>query len=148
MALLDQIKGDVKEALKARNALRAETLRGLVSSLNNEEIACRSNSKEFTDEVALKVLQGEAKKRKEAIEVYSGAGREELAEKEKEELKIIEGYLPAELTEEEVSEIVKKVIETTGGDNFGAVMGAVMKEVSGRADSQLVTKVVKEQISS
>ena len=147
MALIDDLKSDVTDALKAKEAGRAETLRGLVASIHNEEIAKRSKSGdgELSDEEIVTVLQKEAKKRKESIEIYGKAGRKDLEEKEQAELSIIESYLPPALEASQIEEIVKKVI-ATGEDNFGKVMGAVMGEVAGRADSKIVTGIVKKNL--
>ena len=145
MSKVEELKSALIEAQKAKEASVIETLRGLLASIHNEEIAKRSKGDDalLSDDEIVSVLQREAKKRKESAEVYKGAGRDELEEKENKELSIIEAYLPKALTEEEVTVIVKGVVEK-GEDNFGKVMGASMKEVAGRADAKLVTQVVKE----
>lgn len=147
MALMDDLKSGVTEALKAGDPVRAETLRGLVSAVHNEEIAKRSkgNGSELTDDEVIAVLQKEAKKRRESIEVYGGAGREDLKNKEEAELSIIESYLPPALEEAEIEKIVDSAV-AGGAGNFGQVMGTVMKEVAGRADSKLVTEIVKRKL--
>jgi len=148
MSLIDDLKSDILEALKSKNAQKVETLRGLVASVHNEEIAKRSKGDggELSHEEVIAVLQKEAKKRKESAEVYGKARRDDLESKEKEELLMIESYLPAALEESQIEEIVKKVV-SSGEDNFGKVMGAVMKEVAGRADAKVVTEIVKKHLS-
>jgi len=147
MALIDDLKSDVTDALKAGDSGKAETLRGLAASVHNEEIAKRSKGGEgeLSDDEVVAVLQKEAKKRKESIEVYTDAGRNDLADKEKTELAIIENYLPPVLEESEIEGIVEKIV-AGGEDNFGKVMGAVMGEVKGRADSKVVTEIVKKKL--
>lgn len=147
MSLAEGLRSDLTHAMKSGDAQVAETLRGLLSTIHNEEISKRSKggSGELAENEIISVLQREARKRKEAADIYAGANRNDLESKEREELKIIEKYLPRELNEEEVEAIVKKVLE--GGEtNFGKVMGAVMKEVSGRADSKVVTDIVKKNL--
>jgi len=145
--LIDDFRSGITEALKTKDARRAETLRGLLASAHNEEIAKRSrgNAGELSDEEVIAVLQKEAKKRREAIEIYGKAGRADLENKEKDELIIIESYLPPALSENELEAIVKSAI--SGGEtNFGKVMGSVMKEIAGRADSKVVTEIVKKNL--
>ena len=147
MSLIENLKSDIAVALKSKDAPRTETLRGLLASVHNEEIAKRSKTgnSDLSDEEVISVLQREAKKRKESIEIYGKAGRADLENKEKDELIIIESYLPPALSENELEAIVKNAI--SGGEtNFGKVMGSVMKEVAGRADSKVVTEIVKKNL--
>jgi len=147
VAKIDELKSALVEAQKTKEVHKVETLRGLLASIHNEEIAKRSRGDDSTlsdDEIIL-VLQKEAKKRKESAEVYGGANRSELEEKENKELSMIEEYLPAALTRDEVHAIVKNVVDN-GEDNFGKVMGMSMAEIVGRADAKLVTEVVKEHL--
>jgi len=145
MSNIDKLKADLTDAVKAKDSHKVETLRGLVASIHNEEIAKRSKDGDSTlsEAEVVSVLQKEAKKRKESAEVYGGAGRNDLENKERAELVIIEEYLPAGLKDEEVGDIVKKIV-SAGEDNFGKVMGIAMKEVAGRADSSVVSAVIKK----
>jgi len=147
MALIDDLKSDATSALKANESQKAEALRGLVASIHNEEIAKRSKGGggELFDEEVIAVLQKEAKKRKESIEVYGNAGRSDLEQKEKDELSIIESYLPPALDESEIEKVVNKIL-ASGEENFGKAMGAVMKEVGGGADANLVAEIVKKNL--
>ena len=148
MSLIDTLKSDLNGSLKSGEAQRAETLRGLLSSIHNEEIAKRTKGgdSELSEEEVIGVLQKEAKKRREAIEIYGKAGRGDLEDKEKKELDLIGLYLPPQLERAEIENIVSKVI--SGSDEgFGQVMGKVMKEVSGRADSKVVSEIVKEKLN-
>ena len=144
---LERLRLDLTDALKSEEAERANTIRGLIASVHNEEIAKRSRGEdsEITDEEVVKVLQKEAKKRKEAIEIYGKAGRADLEGKEKAELEVISAYIPEELSMEEVKKIVDKVL-ASGETNFGKVMGGAMKEIAGRADASIVSEIVKERL--
>lgn len=145
MSKTDKLRDALTGAVKAKDSHKAETLRGLIASIHNEEIAKRSKGEDaaLSDEEIVTVLQKEVKKRKESAEVYGGAGRSDLENKERAEVSIIEEYLPAGLLDEEVMEIVKGIV-SGGEDNFGKVMGMVMKEVAGRADSRVVSTAVKK----
>ena len=149
MSITHDIKLDTTNALKSQDSQKANTLRGLNASIHNEEIASRSKggSGELSDEKVVGVLQKEAKKRKEAAEIYEKAGRSDLEDKEKYELSVIESYLPPALTDSDVENIVAKAV--SGGEkNFGKVMGAVMKEIAGRADARVVTEIVKKSLGA
>ncbi|MBI2011087.1 MAG: GatB/YqeY domain-containing protein [Candidatus Colwellbacteria bacterium] len=150
MASIDELKADSKAALKQGEALKLETIRFLLASLHNAEIEKRARSTsreeaELTEVEAIAVLNKEAKKRKEAMEIYAGAGRKDLEEKEAKELEIIKSYLPAELTPAEIEAIINKVI-SAGSGSFGEVMKEVMGQVSGRADSKTVSELVKQKL--
>lgn len=148
MSQLEKLKTDLKSALKLKDSQKVETLRGMLASIHNEEIAKRSKSGEsdLTEEEVTVVLQKEAKKRKEAIEIYSKADRRDLEDKERAELETISAYLPKELSRDEIEKIVRDVV-SLGEDNFGKVMGGVMKEVAGRADASLVSEIVKNHLT-
>lgn len=146
------IQTDVKEA--ATNAMRARdqqtltTLRGLSAAFTNELVAQRRKPDEaLSDEDAITIIRREAKKRKEAAEAFENAGRAESAEKERAEQAILETYLPAQMSEEDIAAVVKKKQEELGitdKKDMGRLMGAVMQELKGNADGELVKKVVNE----
>ena len=156
MSLIDQLKSDLNQALKSGEALKVETLRGLLASLHNREIELRGKGGELAlpagqagspargldEEEMITVLRKEAKKRKEANQIYAGAGRADLANKELKELTFIKAYLPLEMNPEEIEAIVKRVIEE-GVTEFGRVMGAVVKETKGRAEPGTVKEIVE-----
>ncbi len=143
MNLLQKIQADLKEALKAGEGERTITLRMILSSVHNREIEERAKgSGELKDVAIADVVRKEAKKRKEAYEIYSGAGRNDLADKEMRELKIIQAYLPAELGDDEIDGIVRKVV-ATGVKDFGSAMKEVMKEIAGRAEAGRVSAALK-----
>ena len=143
MTLIEQLKKDSVEALKANESLRVEVLRGLLAAVHNREIELRGKGKELSEEEVLTVLGREAKKRKEANQIYSEAGRVELAEKESRELKIIKSYLPPEMGSDEIEVIVRKIVGD-GVTEFGQVMGAVVKETKGRAEPGVVKGIVEK----
>ena len=145
MVLTSQLKDDANQAMKSGEALELETLRGLLAALHNREIELRTKSGELTEEEVLAVLGREAKKRKEAGQIYTGAGREDLADKESKELEIIKKYLPPEMNRDEIEAIVKKVIGE-GVTDFGRVMGAVVKETKGRAEPGVVKEIVEKML--
>ena len=142
MALTQKIRGDMTAAMKARDDLRVQTLRGALAAFTNELVAKgKKPTEELDDKDAVTVLKRLAKQRKEAAEVYEKGGRAELAEKESKELKIIEEYLPQTASPEEIEKVARaKMAE--GITDAGKLTGAVMKEFAGRADGNEVKKVI------
>ena len=144
MTLEERIRTDVIAARKGSEAFRVDTLRFLVAQIGNRAIEKRGTgtADPLTDTEVVEVLQKEAKKRREAAEVYARGGRADLAKKEEDELTILAAYLPAMMSREEVTAAVRRVAKS-GGD-FKAVMPKVMAELKGKADGKLVAEVVKE----
>ena len=142
MTLVQKIRGDMTAAMKARDDLRVQTLRGALAAFTNELVAKgKKPTEELDDKDAVTVLKRLAKQRKEAAEVYEKGGRAELAEKESKELKIIEEYLPQTASPEEIEKVARaKMAE--GITDAGKLTGAVMKEFAGRADGNEVKKVI------
>ena len=149
--LLDQIKADLKEAMKAKEALKLSVLRMMITSIRNKEIALRKGEDVvLNDEQILEVVTSEVKKRKDSIESYTSGGREDLAEIEKNEIEILAKYLPEQLSEEELEKIVDDVIKSKSENAtvaFGAIMGEVMSRVKGKADGFAVTTIVKKKLA-
>jgi len=152
MALKEQILEDLKTAMKAKDKDRLQVLRSLKAKLQEKEIAERKDGEAIlSEEQAISVLMKAAKQRKESITQFEEGGRQDLADKEKVELAIIENYLPKMLSEEEVREVVSKKISelgASGPQDMGKVMGPIMGMLKGKADGGLVSKVVKEELSS
>lgn len=149
MSLHQKIQDDLKESLKSGDSFRTGTLRLLISALHNKEIEKKGKGQdtELKDEDVIEILNREAKKRKEAFQVYSQNNRSELADKEKKELGIIEGYLPAKLSDEETEKIVSAVLERMPEEkNFGKIMGEAMKELKGKADAGVVGEIIKKKL--
>ncbi len=130
--------------MKNADSFRVGVLRLLSSAFQNESIAKRTKQGEgeLTEEELIAVLKREAKKRKESIDIYSKAGRTDLAENEERELKIIKGYLPPELSAEEIEAVVKKLADS-GMSDFSSVMKSAMAEFKGAADGKMVSEAVK-----
>jgi len=138
-------------AMKARDSLRVDTLRGALSAFTNELVAKgRKPTEELADNDAVTVLRRLAKQRKEATEVYEKGGRKELAEKESKELKIIEEYLPQMAGREEIQKVAeakKAELGVTDASGAGKLTGAIMKEFAGRADGNDVKEIVFSLLS-
>jgi len=148
MKISQKIEENLKKALKQKQMEIVTTLRGLKSSLHNQEIELRK--KELTDEEEVQVLQSEAKKRRDSIVEFKKGNRQDLADKEKKELEIIEEYLPEMMGDEEIAEAVDEVIKETGASSpadTGRVMGAVMPKLKNQADGSTVSKIVQEKLS-
>lgn len=146
--LHQQIKDEIKKAMLAREALRLETMRGLLSAFTNELVATKHTPQEMlSDEDALKVIKRAANQRKDSIEQFEKGGRQDLADKEKAELSIIEAFLPQMMSRDEIKKIalVKKeelgIIDKT---KLGMFVGTIMKELKGKADGNDVKAVVDE----
>lgn len=141
MMLLAKLKSDLTEATKASDAVRRDTLRLLLSALNYKQIDLQHD---LTDEEVMGVINNEAKKRRESMDVYSQNGRPELAEKEKVELIVLETYLPKQLSEEEIKQ---ELVKVELPKDFGQAMKIVAPMFKGKADGKLVAKIVNEKIS-
>ncbi len=149
MTLKQTLQSDLTAAMKAREQVRAGTLRMTLSAITNAEVAGDS-ARELTDDEALKVVTKEAKKRREAATAYDEAGRSELADKERAELEVLEAYLPAQLSDEELQALVTDAVAETGASEMagmGQVMKAVQPKVAGRADGGRVAAIVKKTLA-
>ena len=145
--LTQKIRSDMTAAMKARDSIKVDTLRGALSAFTNELVAKgKKPTEEIDDKDAITVLKRLAKQRKEAAESYEKGGRAELAEKEKTELKIIEGYLPQMASREDIEKVVREKvsgIDPADKAAAGKLVGAVMKEFAGNADGTLVKEVIE-----
>jgi len=149
MTFTEQINQDMKEALKAGRKLELETLRTIRASILEFEKKGAGSILTKEDERAL--LSTAAKKRREAIEQYKLAGREELAEREAQELEIITKYLPKQLTESEMEALVLAVMEETGASemkDFSKVVGPVMRAAKGKADGSAMQLIVRRLLGA
>ena len=148
-ALKDRLRGDLTEAMKARDEVRTRTLRMALTSITREEVAGAS-ARELSDDEVIKVLTREAKRRREAADAFAAAGRDEQAAAEQAEGAILDGYLPAQLSDEEIAAMVAAVIDETGASGMaamGQVMKAVTPRVAGRADGARVAAEVRRRLS-
>lgn len=143
----------MKEAMKAGNAAKRMVLSLLQSAIKNKELQKRAKSgkaEELNDEEIMDVISSEAKKRKESVESYEKGGREELAQKERDELSILMEYMPEQMPEDEIRTEAKKAIAEIGAKDIkemGKVLGALMPKLKSRADGQIVSRIVKEELS-
>ena len=149
-ALKDRLRADLTTAIKARDELRASTLRMVLTSITNAEVAGKE-ARELTDDDILGVLSSEAKRRREAATAFADGGREEMAVKEAAEGEVIAEYLPTPLTDAEIADLVSAAIAQTGAADegmraMGKVMGVVTPQVKGRADGGAVAAEVRRQL--
>ncbi|MCK6600764.1 MAG: GatB/YqeY domain-containing protein [Bacteroidetes bacterium] len=147
MALKDKINELIKDAMRAKDQVRLDTLRSVKSALLEKEISIRQGGvAELSEAEEMAVLNNLGKKRKDSIEQFTNAGRTELAAKEAKELEILMEFLPKQLTEAEVKARVAELVAETGAQSMkdlGKVMPQAMKEFKGRADGKLVQDLLK-----
>jgi uncharacterized protein YqeY len=142
-----EIEGEIKEAMKARDAERRDALRLIVNALKSSE---KELQRPLSDDEELQVLQRERKRRVEAAEAYRSAGHDDRAEAEERELEILEEFMPEPLSEEEIEEIVDDAIAEVGATSMadlGRVMADVMPQIAGRADGSQVSQLVREKLA-
>ncbi|MDJ0601233.1 MAG: GatB/YqeY domain-containing protein [Crocosphaera sp.] len=149
--LKEKLTEDIKQAMKAKDKIRLETVRSLKKFVLEKEVEVRPKGQtELTSEQELEVLAQQAKQRRDSIEQYRQGGRDDLADKEAQELAIIETYLPAQLSTEEIESIIDKIIGSVGATSpkdMGKVMGPAMKELKGKADGKQVQEIVKAKLN-
>ena len=152
MSLHESIKGELKEAMKAKEAVRLRVVRQLLTAFMNEMVSTgRTPQDMLTDDEALAVIKRAAKQRKESITQFEAAGRDELAAPEKEELVVLEAYLPTLMSIEEITPIVEAKKAELGIDDkskMGILVGAVMKDLAGQADGSVVKMAVEATFAS
>ena len=147
MTLAVRLQEDLKNAMRQGNALTRDTLRMVLSSAHNAEVAAR---RPLTDDELIGVLTKEAKSRRESIDAYHAVGREDLADKERAEADIIAVYLPRQLTEVEITTLVAQGITATGATSardLGKVMGWLSPRTRGRADGKVVSATVAQELA-
>jgi len=146
MALKDQIEGDIKKAMLAKNQVELMALRSIKALILLAETEKGAKAELETDS-ELKLLTKAAKQRRESAEIFAQQNRLDLAEKEQAELQVIERYLPKQLSEEELILKVKAIIEQVGAKSpadMGKVMGVASKSLAGLADGKLISETVKK----
>ena len=147
MTLSEKINEDLKSAMKSGDNIRLSTIRLIRAQII--ELSKRGTGASITPEDELTILLSAVKKRKEAIEMYQKAGRNDLADQEQCELEIINSYLPKQMSREETENIVKNIIVQVGAmssKDFGKVMPVAMKELKGKIDGKVVQEIVKKQL--
>jgi uncharacterized protein YqeY len=147
MALREKLDEDLKSAMRAKDSLRMNTVRGLKSAIKYREIELM---KPLDDAGILGVVSTEIKRRRDSVEQYRAGNRPDLADKEEAEIKILQEFLPQQLTPAEVEAKVTEVIARVGAQgpkDMGAVMKALLPEVQGRADGKVVSELVKQRLA-
>ncbi len=137
MKLEEKISDNLRKAMKEGDQIRRSVLSLVKSAIHNQAIKEGKQEEGLSDDEVIKVLSGEAKKRKDAIKGFEQGGRREQAEQEKAELKILEEYLPEQLSSDKIREELEVVIKDIGSnkkEDFGRIMGEAMKKLKGQAD--------------
>ena len=151
MAIKEQLNEKIKESMKAGTPDRTNILRLAMNAIKNREVENRGKGieGELTDEDVIDVLMKEVKRRNESAEVYTQAGRQELADTELAEVAIIKEFLPEELSAEELDTIVTDAIAKTEAKeikDMGKVMAEINPQIKGRADSKAVSDLIKKKM--
>jgi uncharacterized protein YqeY len=150
MSLKEQLANDLADALRQGDDTRKSTIRMLMSAISTEEVA-GAERRELGDEEVLKVVARQVKQRRDSIEEFEKAGREDLAEKEAAEMQVLQAYMPEQASREEIEAEARKVIDeigATGPQDKGKVMQAIMPRLAGRAEGRDINEVVTQQLSA
>ncbi|MCG9711426.1 GatB/YqeY domain-containing protein [Shewanella insulae] len=146
MSLVDQLKDQMKEAMRAKDKVRLGTIRMALAAIKQIEV---DNRETLNDDQAIAVLTKMVKQRRDSIAQYEAAGRDELAQAEAGEIRVLETFLPKPLSEEEVAELVDATIQAVGASSMadmGKVMGALKPKVQGRADMASIGVLIKAKL--
>ena len=157
---LKQIKSDIKDAMRARDKVRLECLRGLVSEVKNAGIEKKGRgetsaevdcpSEHISEDEVVKILQGVYKRRKEAAQMFVDGNRQDLADQDLAEVEVIDAYLPQAMDAAALEGLLREVISEVGAESIkemGAVMKAAGPRIAGRADGRTVSEVVRQLLS-
>ncbi len=147
LSILEQVKDDLKQAMKSGDSVSRDTLRMMISEVNNAKISLGHEPSE--DEI-ISVFKKESKKRREAIVEFEKAKRSDLADKEKNELKVIEQFLPEELSDEAIRSIIEEMFDSGLNKDiaeFGKIMKDLMPKINGQADGSRVSTILREYLS-
>lgn len=151
MSLKDRISDEIKTAMKARDKVRLQTVRSIKKVILEKESEVRPKGQDaLTPEQEIEVVTQLAKQRKDSIEQYQNAGREDLAEKEAQELTILQEYLPEQMSDDDIAAVIDELIAKTGATgphDMGKVMGPAMKQMKGKADGGKVQALVKAKLA-
>jgi len=149
MGLKEKLQADLTDAIRSRNEVVSGTVRMLLAAITNEEVAGKA-AKVLTDAEIITVLSREAKKRREAVEAYTQAKRDDLAGKEKAEAAVIANYLPEQLSEDEIKKLIADAIAETGAKGpagMGLVMKVLQPKIAGKADGGVVSGLVRAALA-
>lgn len=141
---------ELKESMLARNELKTSVLRMLISAITYYEIQKGGAGYNANEEDVLKVIEKEAKQRKDSISQFMNANRQDLVDKEKKELDILQKYLPDQMPEEEIIKYVKEAIlqtEANSMQDIGKIMSVLMPKLKGKADGSVVTQIIKKELT-
>lgn len=149
MDLFDQVSNDIKEAMKAKDKVRLETLRNIKKFFLEAKTAPGANDT-LTDDAALKIMQKMVKQGKDSAQIYIGQNRQDLADAELAQVKVIEAYLPKQMSAEELEAKVKEIISEVGATSpkdMGKVMGVASKALAGKAEGRAISEAVKKLLA-
>ena len=149
MGLKEKLQSDLTDAIRSQDSVKSGTIRMLLAAITNEEVAGKS-AKVLSDAEVITALSREAKKRREAVEAYTNAKRDDLANKEKEEAVVIALYLPEQLSEADIKKLITEAIAETnaaGSAGMGLVMKVLQPKIAGKADGGIVSSLVKAALS-
>ena len=146
MTMKSRLEDDLKQAMRSRDAVRRDVIRYLRSEIRNQEIRIQED---LDDDGVVQVLSRQAQQRRDSIEAFEGAGRNDLVEKEQAELAIIMEYMPQQMTRDEIASLMQQVVTdvgATGPGDMGKVMSQIMPQVRGRAEGREVSSIVMETL--
>jgi hypothetical protein len=149
MSLKEKLQNDLTDAMRARDEIRSSTIRMILTSIKNEEVAGKE-ARELIDAEIITVLSREAKKRREAAEAFDQAGAKDRADQERAEGVVIGEYLPKQLTEDEIKSLIAAAMAETGASTpaqMGLVMKSLQPKIAGKADGGLVSSLVKAALA-
>jgi len=149
MSLKEKLQNDLTDAMRARDEIRSSTIRMILTSIKNEEVAGKE-ARELNDAEIITVLSREAKKRREAAEAFDQAGAKDRADQERAEGVVIGEYLPKQLTEDEIKSLIAAAMAETGASTpaqMGLVMKSLQPKITGKADGGLVSSLVKAALA-
>lgn len=147
MSVMERLNQDMKQAMKDKAVLKLSVIRMVKSAIKNEEIT-KGNA--LSDDDVLTILTRELKQRRDSLQEFEKAGRDDLSSKTREEIEILTAYLPAQLSVEEIRQLVREAIAQVGATSkkeMGKVMGVVIPKVKGKADGSTVQTIVNEELS-
>jgi uncharacterized protein YqeY len=146
MSLTERLNNDMKQAMKKKDKVRLSVIRMVRTAIKNAEI---DTKKTLSDDDVIAVLNRELKQRRDSLQAFEQAGRQDLIDEVNQEISVLIEYLPAQMSEDEIRALVKEVIAETGAagkKDMGKVMSALMPKVKGRADGKLVNQVVQQEL--
>lgn len=148
MSLKNIINEDLNSALKAKDSVRVDTLRSIRAEILKMDKS--GMNREMTEDEEIQLLTKQAKMRRESIEMFTTAGRQDLVDKEQSQLNVLSEYLPKQMSEKEAEEIIIKILSDTGvtsQKDFGKAMGEVMKQLKGKIDGKIIQEILKSKLS-